>query len=106
VHYTQTGLGGRWEKIEHTQDRPQFRLLNNDDGNAVLSINVKPADRIDLRYTMTYFMEDAMTGALKGNWLENYASKRTRRMPDYPWDPTLNYRGTTTLMPNLKMREV
>ena len=106
VHYTQTGLGGRWEKIEHTKDRPQYRLLDNDAGNAVLSVNVKPADRIDLRYTMTYFMEDAMTGALKGDWLENYASKRTRRMPDYPWDPKLNYRGTKTLIPNLKMGEV
>jgi glycosyltransferase involved in cell wall biosynthesis len=104
VHYTQTGACGRWEKIQPSPERPQFHLLNNDDGNAILSINVKPAERINLRYTMTYFMEDAMQGTLTGDWLDNYTNKRTRRMPDYPWDPTLNYRGAHTLIRNLKMQ--
>jgi hypothetical protein len=105
VHYTQTGAGGRWEQIQHAPERHEFHLLDNDNGNAVLSVNVKPAERIDLRYTMTFFMEDAMQGTLTGDWLDNYANKRTRRMPDYPWDAYANFRGAQTLIPNLTMQE-
>jgi glycosyltransferase involved in cell wall biosynthesis len=105
VHYEQIGAGGRWEKLIHTPQRPEFYLLENN-GDAILSVNVKPKDRVDLRYTMTYFMEDVMQGKLRGDWLENYNANRTRRMPDYPWDPKLNYRNAQSLLANVRLIEL
>ena len=105
VHYEQTGNGGRWEQLIHNPNRPEYYLLNNDAGHGILSVNVKPPERVDLRYTMTFFMEDAMQGKLTGNWLENYNAKTTRRMPDYPWDTRLNYQGAQSLLANVRLIE-
>jgi hypothetical protein len=91
VHYTQTGDGGRWEHMEVAPGPRQQRLdlTQNRKGtltpHTVVSVNVKPAERIALRDTMTMFMQDAIQGAASGEWLENYRAGTVRQQPPYPF---------------------
>ena len=91
VHYEQTGQGGRWEriKLDDPSRRNRLSLTRNRNGpltrDAVVSVNVKPPERIELRDTMTTFLQDAMQGKASGTWLENHAAGVTRKQPAYPY---------------------
>ncbi len=80
VSYVQSG------KREHHRFRDPnsaSALKVDNDGSVLISANIKPQERIDLRKTMTMFMEDAMSGKERGKWLEAHAAGRTREMPAY-----------------------
>ncbi len=86
--YKQTGDGGRWEKIHLKNSRMQRRFplsgrRPNLVADSVLSVNVKPSERIALRDTMTMYMQDAMQGKASGTWLEDYQASKTRSQGDY-----------------------
>lgn len=91
VRYTQTGDGGRWERLEVAPGPRQRRLdlTANRRGplsaHTVVSVNVKPAERIALRDTLTMFMQDAMQGVVSGDWLDNYRAGSVRSQPPYPY---------------------
>lgn len=68
VRYTQTGSDGRWEKARY----PGMTRLDwaNEDGNILISLNIKPPARLELRATMTEFMREATKGKIVGDWLQ------------------------------------
>lgn len=94
VHYEQTKDGGRWERLVSTG--PDYPLTPGRRSglprDGVLSVNVKPAERIALRDTMTMFMQDAVQGKAEGDWLENYREGRTRSQGAYDY-VQVNLRG-------------
>lgn len=89
VRYTQTGNDGRWEKANY---KGMHRIdTTNDDGRILVSLNIKPRERLELRATMTEFMHAAMRGKLNGSWLDQatnvpkqpeYTFKNIRLTPD------------------------
>lgn len=108
MHYEQIGDGGRWERM--VKDDPKrgarFPLTKNRRGrltpHTVLSVNVKPAERIALRDTMTMYMQDAMQGKASGSWLEEYRAGRCRQQPAYPYQAR-SLRGWRIHAPNLDL---
>lgn len=93
VTYEQTGAGGRWEKLVTTNPQRGRRARVANDGRVLISANVKPAERLELRQTMTFFMEDTMQGKVDGAWLERYEAGELRRMPEYPYRAGADLRG-------------
>lgn len=97
VSYVQTKERGRWEKLVPDAKRPAaYRLapgVRTCVPHAVLSVNVKPAERIELRDGMTMFMQDAVQGVLQGNWLENAAAGRVRSQGPYDYGQQPDLRG-------------
>jgi glycosyltransferase involved in cell wall biosynthesis len=111
ITFHQTGAGGRWEKLIRkggSQWRRQrdLELTDNRRGapfpNAVISCNVKGAERIALRDTMTMYMEDVHRGRTTGTWLENYRAGKTRSQGEYPFQ-SIDLRGWRINAPNLKL---
>lgn len=95
VRYEQTKQGGRWERlIALDRRRPRvvpltpLRVLKH----GVVSVNVKPAERIALRETMTMYMQDAMQGRVKRPWLEAYQAGEVCQQPPYKYQD-LDLRG-------------
>lgn len=92
VRYTQVGNDGRWEK-------PRFPGMShsevmNEDGRVLVSLNIKPAERIERRATMTEFMRAATKGEIKGSWHE-HAPAALPKQPEYDFrsdriSPVLN----------------
>jgi glycosyltransferase involved in cell wall biosynthesis len=107
VEYLQDGNDGRWERANPTDPGRQKRLhltrrrpaLARD---ALVSVNIKPADRLALRETMTMFMEDAMTGAASGEWLANFEAGTVRQMPPYDFS-AVDLRGWRLNAPDLDL---
>ena len=103
VTYEQDSKDGRWERLSMTtRHRTLIHRVRND-GNILVSANVKPPDRLDLRATMTFFMEDTMTGRVDGTWLEQYEAGSLRRMPEYPYDASANLRGVRLNLSRLNL---
>jgi glycosyltransferase involved in cell wall biosynthesis len=110
IRYEQTGNGGRWEKFVYrgaeAWRRHDLHLTQNRRGdpypNAVISCNVKGAERIALRDSMTMYMEDAHRGRTTGTWLEDYRAGRTRSQGKYPFQ-SIDLRGWRINAPNLKL---
>ena len=108
VHYEQVGSGGRWERLKRDDPKRQARLpltrnrRSRPTPNTVLSVNVKPPERIALRDTMTMFMQDAMQGKVSGTWLENHAAGKTRNQPAYAYQRH-SLRGWLINAPNLNL---
>lgn len=110
VRYEQRGDGGRWEylNVEDPRRPQEFHLTplgtrqQKVRANAVVSVNVKPAERIALRDTMTMFMQDAISGGQEGTWLENYAAGRVRNQPPYPFHQ-VRLTGWRLHAPNLRL---
>lgn len=98
VEYRQDGNDGRWEK-PHYPGGTRADLRN--DGSILISVNVKPPERIELRATMTEFMRAATTGELTGDWLQH--DVRTLPVqPPYAFRPD-RVRATLNLA-NLEVR--
>jgi hypothetical protein len=107
VRYRQDGKGGRWEKARPTMaTRPKRLHLTKKRPalapEALVSVNVKPAERIALRATMTMFMEDAMTGRASGEWLENYEAGTVRQQAPYDYSD-VDLRGWRLNVPDLEL---
>ena len=86
VTYKQTGTGGKWEKLYFTTSARVRRQLNNEDGRLLVSVNVKAPERLELRSTMTTFLQDAIAGEVSGGWLEHNAAD-LRSDPPYNFTP-------------------
>lgn len=111
ITYRQVGNGGRWEKLTKLGGPKKLRMRevhltgNRRDPpfpNALISCNVKDAERIALRDTMTMFMEDAVSGKVKGSWLEAHRQGKTRSQGNYPYQ-NINLRGWRIHAPNLAL---
>jgi hypothetical protein len=109
VHYEQSKQGGRWEKLRVAPTRPlAFHLTpvgthqQRVRSNAVVSVNVKPPERIALRDTMTMFLQDAISKGLEGDWLDNYAVGRARGQGPYPYHK-VRLAGWKLNVPNLRL---
>lgn len=93
VHFEQKKDKGRWEQFTITHPKRRTTLFIPDNKNtellpsSIVSVNVKPRERIALRDTMTMFMQDVISAGLKGTWLENYAAGKIRRQPPYIYRP-------------------
>lgn len=97
MRYAQTGSDGRWERPSLTNRRREKQLTLSPGRHGLVahtcvSVNVKPAERIALRDTMTLFMQDAVRGKTSGTWLEDYAAGKARKQDAYPYMP-VNLRG-------------
>lgn len=97
VRYEQTKDGGRWERLVASRQRPlALPLTPKRDGqlaaDSLVSVNVKPRERIALRDTMTMFMQDAVQGKVRGGWLEAYRAGHVRSQGDYDYQD-VNLRG-------------
>lgn len=95
--YAQTGQNGRWERprLLTTERSEKLNLSHSRLGlvrDTCLSLNVKPAERLRLRDTMTFFMRDAVQGKLTGGWLENYRKGTAPAQGPYPF-MNVNLRG-------------
>jgi hypothetical protein len=100
VQYRQAG---KWEVLRtFTGKHPPHRTVPND-GSVALSVNVKPRARIDLRSTMTPFLEDAKRGRVATEWLAAYRSGNVRRMPPYAFQ-NVDLRGVTLNLTGLELR--
>ena len=74
----QNHVGGKYEwfypidkECSKWSTLPHFR-------ESLLSVNVKPQERQELRETMNTFMQDIQQGKVKGNWLENKELRREK----------------------------
>lgn len=93
---------GKWEKTVFT-DTQRKRIVNvGNDGSVLISANVKSSERLKLRRTMTMYMEDAMSGKTRGEWLEDYEAGATRDMPEYRYRP-VNLVGKRLNLANLEL---
>lgn len=99
VHYRQDGNEGRWEKLHYRGGRVDLR---NEDGNILVSLNIKPRERIERRATMTEFMRSAMHGEIAGEWLQHDIADLPTQ-PPYAFSEDL-IRATLNLA-NLDVRE-
>lgn len=86
--FEQSKEGGRWERLVPTTARRDVLALSAQRGgpltpDTVLSVNVKAADRLALRDTMTMFMQDCVQGRTTRTWLADYAAGRTRSQGEY-----------------------
>lgn len=84
VRYAQVGNDGRWEKprfsgMSHTE-------VANEDGRVLVSLNIKSAERIERRATMTEFMRAATKGQIKGGWHDHQPA-------DLPKQPEYDFRS-------------
>ena len=106
VRYSQTFGEGRWEDVVSADGRPlkveRLTKKRLPRPNTLVSINVKPADRLDLRSTMTRFMQDCTRGEASGNWLENYEAGTVRRQPAYEF-VDMDLTGWKINAPNLRL---
>lgn len=80
VTYRQTGNDGRWEQAHYPG--MQRRDIDNDDGSILVSLNIKPHERLARRATMTEFMRATTKGQITGNWLD-HAPQALPQQPDY-----------------------
>lgn len=105
VRYEQTKDGGRWEKLVPVP--ASLRRLDltgrRRPSPALVSVNVKPPERIALRDTMTMFLQDAMRGRTRGTWLEDYRAGRSRSQGPYDYAPGVDLRGWRLHAPNLEL---
>ena len=76
---------GKWEKFRATVPARSNTVTVPNDGSVVISANVKEPERLELRKTMTMFMEDATRGKTTRNWLDAHARGETRVMPKYKY---------------------
>lgn len=82
--YRQTRAGGKWEKLVCTDPGAQRIATTTNAGGVLISANVKPPERLELRRTMTLFMQDAIQGRHGDRtWLQAVEEGRTRSMPAY-----------------------
>lgn len=108
VRYEQTKDGGRWERLVVTDPRRPdvLPLTEGRDGElargAVVSVNVKPPERIALRETMTMYMQDAVQGRIRQPWLEAYRAGEVRKQPPYEFQPR-DLRGWRLYAPGLEL---
>src|SRR5690606_25253066 len=103
VTYLQVGGGGKWERHKFT-DPTRRRVARIDNpGGVCISANIKPQERIELRKTMTMFMEDAMQGRHGDRtWLQAVKEGRTRNMPAYRYG-TVDLTGVPLNLANLDL---
>ena len=94
---------GKWEHVRNTDKRRAKRYSLRNDGDFVVSVNVKPSERLALRRTMTMFMEDATSGRVAGGWLEAYEGGSLREMPEYEFDASADLRGARLHAQNLRL---
>ena len=94
---------GKWEKIKRTNPRRKAWIDVPNGGSLLVSVNVKPPERLALRRTMTYYMEDALAGKVEGSWLEAYERGGLREMPPYPFDDAADLRGVQLHAPGLRL---
>jgi hypothetical protein len=106
VHFRQVGGDGHWETLwpRDGSKRRFYRLTppRIPARDSVVSINVKPAERLDLRATMTTFMQDCVRGQASGGWLENYSAGNVRRRKPYKF-VNINLRGWKINAPKLRL---
>ena len=110
AEYRQVGKRGLWEKPVPLSPRrgeayrvtPRRSIEGIED--VVISANVKPEQRLDLRQTMTRYMREARQGKLSGPWLEEYAAGRVGRMKPYEYDEGVSLVGWRLNLPNLRVR--
>lgn len=106
--YQQKRKGGAWETPFPTgkATRP-YRLTKKRSligiENAILSANIKPEERLDLRQTMTYYQREVVQGRTKKPWLEAYEADEVPRMGEYSYHD-VDLRGWKTNLPNLDLR--
>ncbi|HEX7000929.1 MAG TPA: glycosyltransferase [Trueperaceae bacterium] len=92
--YRQTQAGGKWEKLIRTDPRAQRVATTTNAGGVLISANVKSPERLELRRTMTMFMQDAVQGRQGDRtWLQAVEEGRTRNMPAYRYGD-VDLRGT------------
>lgn len=96
---------GKWEKIKRTNPKRKAWIDAPNDGSLLVSVNVKPPERLEYRRTMTYYMEDALAGKVEGSWLEAYDRGGLRKMPasSYQFDEAADLRGVRLHAPGLRL---
>jgi len=84
VTYRQVGGGGKWERHKLTDPGAQRIATTTNAGGVLISANVKSPERLELRRTMTMFMQDAVQGRHGDRtWLQAVEEGRTRNMRAY-----------------------
>ena len=94
---------GKWEKLKRVSKTRKAWLSLPNDGSLMVSVNVKPPERLEYRRTMTLFMEDALAGKVDGSWLEAYERGGLRKMPPYAFDDAADLRGVRLHAPGLRL---
>lgn len=99
VKYVQDLQGGRWFRVLSVTGGSTRRVNLKNDGSVLVSVNVKPAERIALRSTMTLFLQDVANGRKSGTWLQQYESGGLRADPPYPFVKNADLRGVKLKLP-------
>jgi glycosyltransferase involved in cell wall biosynthesis len=82
VSYHQNAGGGKWEVARSFNSQRQQRLaLPND--HAIVSVNIKPQERIEQRKTMTHYMEAVMKKKITATWQEAYQNQKINNDLEY-----------------------
>ena len=74
----QNHVGGKYEWFHPTDQECTRWVTLPHNRESLLSVNVKPQDRQDLRETMNTFMQDLQSGKAEGSWLENNNLRREK----------------------------
>ncbi len=103
VTYKQTGAGGKWEKLVYLSKRAATTVKVANDGDVLISANLKSPERIELRRTMTLFAEEAARGRHGDRtWLEAAKRGDVAKMPPYPYT-NVDLTGTRLNLANLEV---
>ena len=89
---------GRKKRYHWTKQRPHL----DPDRVGIVSVNVKPAERLALRDTMTFFMADAVNDRVEGDWIENYKAGTLRSQGEYDFTD-VDLRGWRLNVPDLDL---
>lgn len=105
--YRQVGKGGMWERpVPIARRRESYHVTpkRSIEGmeDVIVSANIKPRERIELRKTMTCYMREALEGKLRGPWLQEYEAGRVSQMKPYQYDD-VDLRGWRLNLPNLAL---
>ena len=102
--------GGKWEGFYPTSRyrHRQYQLTRHRphlprERVAFVACNVKPAERLALRDTMTYFMEDVMQGKIDGEWVEQYEAGNLRAQGEYDFQEGVDLKGWKLHAPGLSL---
>ena len=111
IEFHQTKAGGKWEgvvprpglrrkKFAFTNPRPHLDPAKV----GFVSVNIKSAERIAMRDTMTLFMADAMQGRNDGEWVEQYRAGKLQAQGPYDFARGVDLRGWRLHSPDMDLR--
>jgi len=107
VHRVQTAGGGKWAALVRRDGEPRrylrmtarFHPLRH----SVVSVNIKPPERLELRLTMNSFQQDCVQEGIEDTWLESHKSGATRQEKGKYKYRNVSLRGWKTYAPRLRL---